>query len=122
MVVSGFGNFTVGAIKGSDEDDHTTVEYRAEMLVGPLWRSVIDVSPQVFISGYRHDSPDTADAVGYSVKECTWEFVGTPPRKIKLLYQFWLWGGEEAMIDQLSYQLTAFGELWPGQNFDGPGK
>jgi hypothetical protein len=123
VVVPGLANFTVGDIKGSDEDDGTTVEFRAEMFVGPLWRNLEDVSPQVSISGYRHDSPDTVDKVGHFVHECTWEFkTSPPPQRIKLIYRFSLWGGDDAIIDQLSYQLTAFGEMWPGQDFVGPGK
>ena len=77
----------------------------------------------MLISGYRHDSPDTADKAGHTALECTWEFKASPPpQRIKLIYRFALWGGDDAKVDQLSYQLTAFGEMWPGQNFDGPGK
>src|SRR5262245_43866864 len=97
VVVSGHANFTVGHIKGSDEDDGATVGFRAEMFVGPLWRYVKDVSPQVLISGYRHDSPDTADQAGHTGLECTWEFKASPPpQRIKLIYRFSLWGGDDA--------------------------
>ena len=53
VVVSGYAQY-FSALKGSDDDDHTDVEYLLWIDCGPRWREVNDVSPTAFGAGYIH--------------------------------------------------------------------
>jgi hypothetical protein len=118
VVVSGYAYY--GAeLKGSEDDDMKIVEYVAEMLVGPIWLRLADVSPTVTITGYHSPEADEADQMYIDVHSCTWEFPEAPdPKRIRLIVGLSIGGGEKAMVQTLAYHLVARGMLEPGQNFN----
>ena len=61
LVVSGYAHYNAGVIKGSEDNDMVAVDYIAEILVGPVWLRLIDVSPTVTIAGYESQEADEAD-------------------------------------------------------------
>jgi hypothetical protein len=116
VVVSGYARFN--GISGSDDSDMLLVSYMVEMLVGPVWLRLNDVSPTVHIAGYHSPETDEADLLGYEIHSCTWELPEPPdPKQIRLKVSLSLGGGEKAFIDSLGYHFVARGMLVPGQNF-----
>ena len=94
------------------------VGYVVEMLVGPVWLRLNDVSPTVHIAGYHSAETDEADLLGYQIHSCTWELPEPPTSKqIRLRVTLSLGGGEKASIDSLGYHFVARGMLEPGQSF-----
>ena len=118
VVVSGYAHYNADTIKGSEDNDMVAVDYVAEILVGPLWLRLIDVSPTVTIAGYESQEADEADLMWIRVKSCAWEFPENPPQKIRLIVSLDIGGGEQASITSLAYHLAARGLLAPGQNFN----
>jgi hypothetical protein len=118
VVVSGYAYYG-GELTGSEDDDMLAVEYVAEMLVGPIWLRLADVSPTVTISGYKSPEADEADLMWINVHSCTWEFPEAPdPKRIRLIVGLSIGGGEKASVLTLAYHLVARGMLEPGQNFN----
>jgi hypothetical protein len=116
VVVSGYANYDT--LKGSEDEDNEDVEYLLWIPAGPRWRDLNDVSPTAFIAGYVHYSSDEADNTGMSVVNCTWEFPDTPERRIRLIVNVTIRGGDDAYLRKLGYHFTARGSLMPGQNFE----
>jgi hypothetical protein len=116
VVVSGYATGFEGQLTGSEEDDYTDVLYQIEMLVGPTWRKLTDVSPVVTPAGFKHLSSDTADNTGYGVTSCSWDRAEDPDgnmEKIRLTVEMFVRGGPDATVETLAYHLTAVGNLGP---------
>jgi hypothetical protein len=117
VVVSGYALYNDGTIKGHKENDHWPVDYVAELLVGPIWLRLADVSPTVHVAGYESQEADEADLMAYKVTRCTWEFPEVDPKKIRLIVSLSIAGGEQASITSLGYHFVARGMLAPDQDF-----
>ena len=119
VVVSGYAFYDGGTLIGSEDNDMLAVGYVCEILVGPTWLRLADVSPIVSLAGYESQEADEADQMWVKIHSCTWEFPEPPdPRRIRLIVGLSVGGGENASISSLSYHLTARGMLAPGQNFN----
>jgi hypothetical protein len=109
-----------------DINDHFYQNYEIDMLVGPLWERIYDVSPIVIPAGFTHNSSDEADATGYEMLSCTWEEPEENPRRIRLKAELRSKGGPNASITKLAYHLTAWGRLTPSSkdqsSWEGPKK
>ncbi len=115
-VVSGYASYQNLLVTGSDESDETAVDHECHLFVGPRWRTVNGVSPTVTISGNSHFSSDGADATGWRVEDCKWDFPLPPPAdgaKIKLTVFLHARGGTNFSVTGLAYHLTARGVLAP---------
>ena len=118
VVVSGYAHYDL-ELSGSADDDMIQIAYVAEILVGPIWVRLVDVSPAVTIAGYANVEADEADMMLIRVTSCNWEFPVPPdPRRIRLIVNLVVGGGENAMISSLAYHLVARGVLEPNQVFD----
>lgn len=118
VVVSGYAHYG-REITGSDDDDMLIVEYVAEMLVGPIWLRLAGVSPTVNIAGYQSSEADEADLMWIRVNGCTWTLAEPPdPKRIRLIVELSVGGGEKATVLSLAYHLVARGMLEPNQAFN----
>jgi hypothetical protein len=118
VVVSGYALYNHDVIAGSEDTDMLSVSYIVEMLVGPIWLRLADVSPTVTVAGYESQEADEADMMAFRVTSCRWEFPEPPePRRIRLIVSLSIGGGEQASITSLAYHLVARGMLAPGQDF-----
>ena len=118
VVVSGYAHYHPHEMVGSEDNDMVWVDYLAEILVGPIWLRLVDVSPTVTIAGYQSNEADEADMMAINVTRCTWEFPEPPePRRIRLIVSLAIGGGENARIESLAYHLVARGKLVKDQNF-----
>ena len=118
VVVSGYAHYK-GELSGSSDDDMLIVDYVAEISVGPIWVRLVDVSPTVTIAGYESQEADEADMMWVRVANCNWEFPEPPdPKRIRLIVDLSVGGGEKASITSLAYHLVARGVLEPNQIFD----
>src|SRR6476620_9314422 len=110
VVVSGFVTFDTYPdsveIKGSEEADWKTLFYEIHMTVGPYWdvigQNKGDVCLTATVAGFYHDSPDTADYVGYGINWCSWTVPAVPTvqKRIELIAWLWIKGGTDAMIER----------------------
>ena len=118
VVVSGYAHYNL-ELSGSADSDMTQIDYVAEILVGPIWVRLVDVSPTVTIAGYANVEADEADMMLIRVTNCNWEFPVPPdPRRVRLVVSVTVGGGENARISSLAYHLVARGVLEPNQVFD----
>ena len=118
VFVSGYAHYSGGELKGSADNDMVAVDYVAEILVGPVWLRLADVSPTVHLAGYESQEADEADMMWIRIKRCTWELPSPPTTKqIRLIVSLDIGGGEQASITSLGYHLAARGMLAPGQDF-----
>ena len=118
VVVSGYAQFdTNGAhrLTGSDLDDEQWLFYTVNLIVGPKWLRLDDVSVTVTRSGHIHY--DQADWVGYQISQCSWEPAGLPEpnqdkQRIRLVIkELGVSGGMAHVQLYLAYHLTATGTL-----------
>ena len=99
---------------GGSNSDPRWFATKVEMIVGPLWRSVTDVSPVVNIAGISFRDSDTTDDTGYQITDCVWDTVSTTEglihsKRIRLRVTITMCGGEQSAVTKLSYHLTAIG-------------
>jgi hypothetical protein len=99
---------------GDEDDDGVFVKYRAEMVVGPTFSQVQDVSPVVTVAGYTFFDSDTADHSGFQVDGCTWDTVGLPPpeqafERTRLKVELRVSGGSSCAVTRLAYHFIVQG-------------
>ena len=120
IVISGYASFeTLGitsSIKGDEDSDLTAISYTAQVVIGPDWLDVRDVSPTVTRAGFLHNDSDEADATGYKIKNCTWDTVGSPEpntdnEMIRLIVDLDSRGGRKSNLLSLAYHVVAIGKL-----------
>jgi hypothetical protein len=94
-----------------EDDDLLYVDTTIEMHVGPHFHSIRYAAPIAWISGWSHDSSDEADATGWSVDSCTWDFDANDSPRIKLTVVAHCKGGPDARLGWLAYYVIAQGKL-----------
>jgi hypothetical protein len=117
VVVSGYAFYDDEQLIGDPDGDNYGVAYVCQLLVGPVWLRIKDVSPIATLAGYYHESPDSVDKIGYDINSCTWDLPEPAPKKIRLSVALSVWGGEDHTLERIAYHLVARGKLAPGQDF-----
>jgi hypothetical protein len=120
---SGYADFTGAGpqIEGvgdvNTDSQETWVEYDAELVVGPHWRTLRGVSPIVVIGGHSQVSPDEAQAMGFKVQGITKislvQAQGDLFTRIQVNVSVVVRGGVDGKVLSLAYQGTAWGTPFP---------
>jgi hypothetical protein len=113
VVVSGYGGPPMGqGIQGSDDGDDEWVPYVFQIVVGPIWRKIHDVSPIALINHLDWLDFDETDKAGQGVNTCSWTAVSANGgERIQLQIELNVRGGTSSFVGSLGYQLTATGDV-----------
>jgi hypothetical protein len=111
VVVSGYAYYSEAQLLGNATSDSIPENHECHLKVGPKWELVNGVSPIVSVSGWTHFDSDDADATGYRVDDCKWDFPGGPGSQIRLRVFIDARGGLLFSIRGLAYHLVARGQL-----------
>lgn len=100
----------------SDDDTvHTTV---VELVVGPEWRNVFQVSPIVSPAGVQSWDSDEVDHSLWVVRSCAWDTKQTlAGERIRLEFEIEVQGAGNGFVN-FAYQLVATGDLWDMPSID----
>ena len=114
IVVSGFASIKDGGgffVRDDTEEDEQIFEWEFHLLVGPVWRSIIQVSAHVTLAGIISHDSDDVDHSRWVLKECTWDEVDVEGGKqIRLKVKTDMQGDGNGLIN-FGYQVTATGWL-----------
>ena len=111
VVVSGYAYYSDSMVLGNPISDSTPENHECRLMVGPKWKLVNGVSPIVTVSGWTHFDSDDANATGYRVDDCKWDFPGGGFKQIRLKVFIDARGGPLFSIRGLAYHLVARGIL-----------
>lgn len=118
VVMSGIAHYAEGTLIGHEDHDGWVVNYVVEMLVGPLWRRIIDCTPLLVGSGYIFLDSDTADHSGWHVNSTSWSVADVSGgKRIQLEGSLSIRGGTRFSLQQITFHATAKGYVIPGQDF-----
>jgi hypothetical protein len=70
-----FTGFAQIHARGGEDEEHFK-QYDVEIVVGPWWRAVRQVTPMVTVSFWSHKNSDEDDNSGWAVDKVTWDTVG----------------------------------------------
>lgn len=89
-----------------------------QIVVGPEWRNVFQVSPSVSLAGVISWDSDEVDISRWVVRTCSWDTKQTlAGERIRLTIDVEIQGAENGIVN-LAYQLVATGDLWSLPDFD----
>lgn len=117
-VISGYAIFEMngqaepdGLFLGPNEDDDNIGKWTVEVVVGPLWRDVRQVSAIVTPSGIVSLDSDEVDHSRWVVRSLVWDTVGRAGgERIQLVFKTEIQGASNGFVN-FAYQLTATGWL-----------
>lgn len=97
------------------EDEESFREHDVEVVVGPWWRAVRQVTPMVTVSFWSHRNSDEDDNSGWAVHDVTWDTVGgtgahLEQEKIQIRCKVSV-RGEHARVVALGYHVLGRGLL-----------
>ena len=98
--------------------DKFSILYKVELIVGPYWKDVSLVTPQVVIDGFHNANADEDDEQAWRISNLTWDRVGGfgpngNLKRIRLKFEV-LVQGEYSQLTRLGYHYFARGrELGP---------
>ena len=114
VFISGQVNINIGLLKGN-KDDTITNEYLVKLKVGPYWKKIHQIVPQVSVTGFSNVDSDDDDEQKWQIRNINYILIPTifqnvTVNELELNFTIEV-KGQSSFIFNISYLVVCDGEL-----------
>lgn len=114
VFISGQVNINIGLLKGN-KDDTITNEYLVKLKVGPYWKKIHQIVPQVSVTGFSNVDSDDDDEQKWQIRNINYILIPTifqnvSVNELELNFTIEV-KGQSSFIFNISYLVVCDGEL-----------